>query len=55
MKQKGGDYKISAVKYYLNDNDTISIFLFSHFIVLIFIFFHIFHIKTKEYKHFFIC
>jgi len=22
MKQKGGDYKISAVKYYLNNNDT---------------------------------
>ena len=22
MKQKGDDYKISAVKYYLNNNDT---------------------------------
>ena len=22
MKQKGHDYKISAVKYYLNNNDT---------------------------------
>ena len=25
MKQKGDDYKITAVKYYLNNNDTMDL------------------------------
>ena len=31
MKQKGDDYKITAVKYYLNNNDTMDNTLFYFF------------------------